>query len=451
MSPAASVASVAFILLAHIGAAPALAQTHTEMPDMPDMPEMSDVSTSAAVRWHWGAHAVGLFTRVSPAVDGRTLSEAYLTQPTLMAGVSTADDRFSLLATSSLEGLTLERGELGQGTYGEADIDRRHPHTYRHELLGTARADLPAGLTASLSAGRGFAPFGTDDPMMRPFVRFPVNHHLSQVLERLVAIAAVARGPLTIEVGTFSGNEPVGPDDLGSIDRFADSWAARATLRPTAAWEVQASHARVTSPEEPSGHGDDQRKWSISARHDAMAGSMPVYALAEWSRTTIVNPARDEEVYATGSLLLEAAATRAAWTTAVRLERTDRPEEQRDGAFRSPWPPTDHFVIGFTRWQVASARLQRDVQLNRLRIAPYVETSLAHVTARNGFFDPQEFYGSNDLWSLSAGLRLDLGMQHDRMGRYGVALPSMHRMDAMHDMHEMDMTHTMQDTPTTRK
>ena len=42
----------------------------------------------------------------------------------------------------------------------------------------------------SLSIGKGFAPFGTDDPMVRPFVRYPVNHHLSQILERGVAIAA---------------------------------------------------------------------------------------------------------------------------------------------------------------------------------------------------------------------------------------------------------------------
>ena len=34
---------------------------------------------------------------------------------------------------------------------------------------------------ASLSAGKGFAPFGTDDPMSRPIFRYPVNHHLAQI------------------------------------------------------------------------------------------------------------------------------------------------------------------------------------------------------------------------------------------------------------------------------
>ena len=37
--------------------------------------------------------------------------------------------------------------------------------------------------------------------------------------------------------------------------------------------------------------------------------------------------------------------------------------------------------------------------------------------------DPNEFYGSNNIWSVSAGIRLDAGMLHERMGRYGVALP----------------------------
>ena len=44
----------------------------------------------------------------------------------------------------------------------------------------------------SLSAGKGFAPYGTDDPMSRRMVKFPANHHLSQLLERWVAAAAVS-------------------------------------------------------------------------------------------------------------------------------------------------------------------------------------------------------------------------------------------------------------------
>jgi len=56
-----------------------------------------------------------------------------------------------------------------------------------------------ARLGVSLAAGKGFVPFGTDDPMTRPFAAYPVNHHLAQILERYVAIAAVSAGPVIVE------------------------------------------------------------------------------------------------------------------------------------------------------------------------------------------------------------------------------------------------------------
>jgi hypothetical protein len=398
-------------------AAPVRAQEH----DMSTMNMSAD--TGGYLQFHWGAHAVGLLTRVSPAIANKTLVEAYLTQPSLMGGVQTRDGHFAIATTISLEGLTLDRGELGPGTYGEGYVDRRHPHTYLHELVATAHTDLPYGFDASVTAGRGFAPFGTDDPMMRPFVRFPVNHHLSQVLERLVVIGGVRNGPVTLEVGSFGGNEPLSPKDLGDPDRFGDSWAARVTLRPTDAWELQVSRASVKSPEEPTGQGDDQRKIRNSARHDGMLGDNHIYGLAEYSKTTIVQ--RRGDVYATHSLLAEASLARSDWRGAIRVERTERPEEGRIGDFRAPWPPYDHLVIGVTQWNVASARVQKDVRWKSLAVSPFVETSLAHVAAKHStdLFQPQNFYGSNTLWSLSAGMRLNLGMQHDRMGRYGVALP----------------------------
>ena len=89
----------------------------------------------------------------------------------------------------------MPEGELAPGMWGEGFVDRRHPHTYLHELVLAADDLLGAadGATRiSLSAGKGFAPFGTDDPMVRPFLRYPVNHHLAQILERAVAIAARA-------------------------------------------------------------------------------------------------------------------------------------------------------------------------------------------------------------------------------------------------------------------
>src|ERR1043166_10001925 len=128
------------------------------------------------------AQAIPLVTSARPTATRLDVSEGYLPQPLAMAPASWAG--FTGIATVNAEGLTLRRGELSTGAYGEGYVDRRHPHAYLHELMLGAETTR-AGLTASLFAGRGFVPFGSDDPMMRPFEKYPVNHHLAQVLERL--------------------------------------------------------------------------------------------------------------------------------------------------------------------------------------------------------------------------------------------------------------------------
>ena len=39
--------------------------------------------------------------------------------------------------TLDFEGLTLDRGQLNPGAYGEGYADRRHPHTYLHEAMAS--------------------------------------------------------------------------------------------------------------------------------------------------------------------------------------------------------------------------------------------------------------------------------------------------------------------------
>jgi hypothetical protein len=145
-----------------------------------------------------GAHGVLVYTNVDPIPGDRSLGEVRLVQPTIMAHGGTASNRLRMLATLNLEGLTIPDGELTPGAWGEGFVDRRHPHTYLHELMLTfddllGQADGRARL--SISAGKGFAPFGTDDPMSRPVLRYPVNHHLAQILERAVAMTGPASGP----------------------------------------------------------------------------------------------------------------------------------------------------------------------------------------------------------------------------------------------------------------
>ena len=119
-----------------------------------------------------------------------------------MAHGGAFEDRLRLLATLNLEGLTIPNGELALGDWGEGFMDRRHPHTYVHEVM-LSYVHPFGSFSASLSAGKGFAPFGTDDPMSRPPVRYPVNHHLAQILERAVAILGARAGPVLLEGARF--------------------------------------------------------------------------------------------------------------------------------------------------------------------------------------------------------------------------------------------------------
>ena len=321
----------------------------------------------------------------------------------------------------SLEGVTIERGELNAGMTGEGYIDRRHPHTYLHELTATAQAGSARTLV-SVTAGKGFAPFGTDDPMTRPFEKYPINHHLAQILERIVVIAALRRGPVILEGGSFNGDEPESAGDAPNRRRLWDSWAARLTVIPLAGSELQASYARVESPENSRGGGPDDRKYSASARFTDRAQTR--YALLEWARTG--EYVSGSPTFSFTSLLAEGAVRNGDMRWAMRLERTERPDEERlSDPFRTVVPATDFSILGRSRWIILTGRigLTRDVGAN-FRVEPFLEMAGMSVseTFTPSAFDPRLFYGSNRIWSLSFGARLSSGMIHSRMGRYGAAI-----------------------------
>ncbi|MGQ0561408.1 MAG: hypothetical protein ACT443_05985 [Gemmatimonadota bacterium] len=369
-----------------------------------------------------GAHGVALITHTTPAIQGRALTEGYLTQPSLSAELTAG--RLELRGMLNLEGLTLERGELNHGVWGEGYIDRRHPHTYLHEAM-LIYSPRVFGTDLSISVGRGFAPFGTDDPMARGFVKYPANHHLAQILERLVAIGAVRRGAVILEAGLFNGDEPLSPTDVGSLDRFGDSWSARATILPWSWLELQGSYAYVTSPEQPQGGGLDHRGWNFSARIDRNFAGYNIYGLIEAGR--VGNLSNGLEVFHFNTVLGEAAVRRGDWQVAARLERSDRPEEERTtDLFRSVRPATDNNILGTTRWTIATLQLGHIVTTGVARIEPFVELSrlAAEPNEKPAILEPANLYGSSRLWSFSAGVRTTLGMRHARMGRYGTALPT---------------------------
>ena len=376
----------------------------------------------AELRVGVGLHAIGLATRVAPALAGETMTATYLTQPMVFGHVAGGHGRF--MATLNLEGLTLKDGELAPGNAGEGWVDKRHPHTWLHEMVVTATTRL-AGVDVSVTGGRGFAPFGTDDPMVRPFVRYPANHHWSQILERWLLIGAVRRGRLTVEAGIFNGAEPGGPDDLGNFDRFADSWSVRATVRPRAWLELQGGYAFVESPEHAGGFGLDQRKWNTAARiQRTICERRRIYALVEWGETH--EYVDDLKLFIFTTVLAESAFGLDDWTFALRYERTTRPEEERLlDPFRVVRPHTDENIIGATRWNTVTASAGHTFAVRGIGFAPFVEAGRSTVgEIAGGLFDPAALYGGTTLWSVSLGVRLRAGARHERMGRYGVAMPA---------------------------
>jgi hypothetical protein len=373
-------------------------------------------------------------TRVTPAHNGRAFTEGYLSQPYLGAHAGLWRNRIELTTVLNFEGTTLRRGELNPGMFGEGYVDRRHPHAYVHDLVATL-SGVRSGFGASLAVGRGFTPFGTDDPMDRPFVKFPVNHHLAQVMERVLAVGALRWRGIVGELARFNGDEPVNSKSSPNWRRSGDSWAGRITLFPAAGLEIAASRADVVSPESyRTGGSFNQRKRSVSVRFEPPWES-EWYALGEWART--IELAQDKYAFQFSSLLLEGSSPRfsaAGVRIAARVERTTRPEEERTlDPFRTVRPPHDFMILGVTRWDVATVSLSLTPQrvglhgdqhgFGSLGIAPFAEVSQMRPKAmtRGSAFEPERHFGSSRLWSVSFGLTIRAGGMHGRHGRYGVA------------------------------
>jgi hypothetical protein len=385
---------------------------------------LPSVGLAQSTPWiRFGAYGVLAYTTTDPIPGNRSLAEVRLVQPVLMVHGGMASNRLRMLATVNLEGLTIPDGELALGDWGEGFVDRRHPHTYLHELMVTfddALGIAEQGVRVSLSAGKGFAPFGTDDPMSRPVLRYPVNHHLAQILERAVGILGLSAGPVMLEGGLFNGDEPERPSQWPKVDRFGDSWSGRVAVRPVAGLELQGSHASVHSPEHRPGAGTDQSKWSISGRWSGPVGKFPVYGMLEWARTS-----EAEGFFTFNSVLAEGAWTLGRSRLHGRFERTDRPEEGRtSNPFRSRRPHFENSIVGQTRWTIYTAGYGFVVVYPpaRLEALPLIEVSYGHIAdVGGGLFDARSFYGKTSFWSVSLGVRLSLGMGMHRMGRYGVA------------------------------
>ena len=366
-----------------------------------------------------GAQLVTETTETDAVPRGVTYGETRITQPIVMVRAGTAGNRLMLFLTTDFEGATALHGILTPGDWGESFIDRRHPHTYVHELMLLAPdllRDVRAPVHLALGLGKGFAPFGTDDPMSRPVERFPVNHHLSQILERAVGLGALSRGPVRLEGSLFNGDEPVGPNSWPKLSRFGDSWSVRLTVRPVAGLEWQGSRAVVTSPEVRDGGGLDQFKWSTSLRWERAVGGHPLYAEAEWARTDL-----GASTYVLSSVLVEGEVTLGVHRPYFQIERSERPEDERTlDPYRLQRPIVENSILGITRWTIVTLGYGIDLHPPvPVTVRPYAEGSLYDIAkVGSGIFDPAVFYGPGRHWGVTAGVKILWQMPGHRMGRY---------------------------------
>lgn len=357
-------------------------------------------------------------------------TELYLTEPAIMFNVGSPGSRVTLRTTLNFEGLTQPDGELTFGGWGESFLDKRHPHTLLHEFMLSVNFRDVAGGALSISGGKGFAPYGTDDPMSRPAVKYPTNHHLSQILERWTVNGVYLNGGWGLEAAVFGGAEPEEPYDFSNIESFGDSWSARLTRRfgggtgPMAEWEASASFGRVREVHED--EPETTNLYNAALRHDRMYSFGSLYGLAEGS----VSRPEDGDGYF--SVLGETRLDIRRHQPYYRIEYATRPEYAREGV-----PGTDEFfrydhdahAIGSTRWLINTLGYGYELTGYPVSARPFVELQYNRASEEDGGIDPQNLFGKRDFWGLSAGFRVFLGGDPMRMGSYGVldAMTSMHR------------------------
>ena len=371
------------------------------------------------------AEATLVFHQASTTPTGHPLGEVKLVRPVVMAAWRIRPG-LAVRGTLNFEGATMPAGELLPGGWGEGFVDRRHPHTYVHELIIEGRRDFrcvaATGCAVGGFAGKGFVPFGSADPMTRGFLRYPVNHHLAQVLERVVIGGQVRVGPAMAEAALFNGDEPERPGQWPRVGgRFGDSWALRASVRPAPGLEVVGSLGSIKSPEHRPGAGATQHKRHASVSYDHAVAAGRLRVLAEIAET-----AELDRFFVFRSRLAEAEFHRGRVTARYRYEDTDRPEEERLSPYRSARPHLENSILGETRWRTHSAgatiRLSRG---GRVGADWIVEATAGQVTRRGaGIFNPVTLYGETGFSVVSTGLRVRWGHEGHRMGQYGIAGPA---------------------------
>lgn len=163
--------------------------------------------------------------------------------------------------------MSLERATTGPRGYRELFqvgetyrfiplVDRQHPHDLLMQASAAWRLPLTdtTGLTL-VGAPVGEATLGPVPFMHRPSAAensvAPLGHHTIDSTHMAMGVIAVAidRGPWIFESSVFQSGEP--DENRWDLIDFGplDSWSARVSYKPSAAWELQGSHGFLKNPE----------------------------------------------------------------------------------------------------------------------------------------------------------------------------------------------------------
>jgi hypothetical protein len=229
--------------------------------------------------------------------------------------------------------LHLASGETADGV--TPLVDRQHPHDLFMELSASFGVRLSDKTSLFLYGGLPGEPAFGPPPFMHRLSAMdspeaPISHHWldSTHITFGVITAGLVLDRVKIEASRFNGREP----DQHRYDIEAgplDSTAVRLSLNPTDEISLQASWARLKSPEqlEP---GENQTRWSASAIY-----TRPVGRGGRWS-TTLAWGRKSSDHRSFDAFLLESALSLKDWTLFGRAERTENNELLQVGGHHGP-------------------------------------------------------------------------------------------------------------------
>ena len=219
--------------------------------------------------------------------------------------------------------LLLASGETADGV--SPLVDRQHPHDLVMELSASYGIALSQRSSLFVYAGLPGEPaFGPPPFMHRPAAmaspEAPISHHWLDSTHTSFGVltAGLVVGGVKLEASRFNGREP-DQDRLDLETGPLDSTALRLSWNPSETLSLQASWARLESPEqlEP---GESQTRWSASALFER-----PLGRRARWS-ATLAWGRRSSGHSDLDAFILESAVTRGRWTLFGRAERTENDE-----------------------------------------------------------------------------------------------------------------------------